>query len=203
MSPEELLEHLKSDASSKIQQSLTAIYDICMEQQERGIYDFSISTIAKLGCKRGVPQAQSIRNKTGEKYRALIQAFADSTSSKKKLKKLSKQETDWISEIDNPKHQLLIRIMVSELKEAQQMLREIIPPKQRIDIYDHKHMISDQSFKLTDQEVRALQYLLSSDFQKKWNLKSTEYGALVDEKNLPVFKVATLDALRKALEYLS
>lgn len=65
---------------------MTAIYDICMEQQERGIYDFSISTIAKLGCKRRVPQAQSIRNKTGEKYRALIQAFADSTSSKKKLK---------------------------------------------------------------------------------------------------------------------
>lgn len=93
--------------------------------------------------------------------------------------------------------------MASELKEAQQMLREIIPPKQRIDIYDHKHMISDLSFKLTDQEVRALQYLLSSDFQKKWNLKATEYGALVDEKNLPVFKVATLDALRKALEYLS
>ncbi len=51
---------------------------ICTEQQERGIgYDFSISTIAKLGNNSGVPKAQSIRNKTGEKYRALIQCFAD------------------------------------------------------------------------------------------------------------------------------
>ena len=41
------------------------------------------------------------------------------------------------------------------------------------------------------------------DFQKKWNLKPTPYGELVDELNKPVFKVSTLDALRKALEYLS
>jgi hypothetical protein len=93
--------------------------------------------------------------------------------------------------------------MASELKEAQQMIREIIPPKQRIDIYDHKNMIPDQSFKLSEQEDRALQYLLSSDFQKKWNLKPTHFGELVDESNKPVFKVLTLDALRKALEYLS
>jgi hypothetical protein len=30
--------------------------------------------------------------------------------------------------------------MASELKEAQQVIREIIPPKQRIDIYDLKNM---------------------------------------------------------------
>jgi hypothetical protein len=129
-----------------------------MEQQERGIQDFSVSTIANLGFNRGVPKAQSIRNKTGEKYRALIQCFADS-SQKPKLTKPSQTDNPWIEEIQNPKHQLLVRIMASELKEAQQMIREIIPPKQRIDIYDHKNMISDESFKLSDQEVRALQYL--------------------------------------------
>lgn len=64
-------------------------------------------------------------------------------------------------------------------------------------------MIPNQSFKLSEQEVRALKYLLSTDFQKKWDLKPTEYGALVDESNKPVFKVTTLHALRKALEYLS
>ena len=77
MKPEELLNKLKVGSSLKIQQSLDAIYEICTEQQERGIHDFSISTIAKLGNNRGVPKAQSIRNKTGEKYRALIQCFAD------------------------------------------------------------------------------------------------------------------------------
>lgn len=77
-----------------------------------------------------------------------------------------------------------------------------IDPRQNNGL-DYIVLISDQSLKLTDQEVRALQYLLSSDFQKKLNLKSTEYGVLIDEKNPLVFNVATLDALRKALEYLS
>jgi hypothetical protein len=203
MNPEDLLNKLKVGSSLKIQQSLDAIYEICTEQQERGIHDFSISTIAKLGSNRGVPKAQSIRNKTGEKYRALIQYFADLSSQKPKLRKPSQSENDWIEEIQNPKHQLLVRIMASELKEAQQIIREIIPPKQRIDIYDHKNISVDQSFKLSEQEVRALQYLLSKDFQKKWNLKPTHFGELVDESNKPVFKVSTLDALRKALEYLS
>lgn len=203
MNPEELLNKLKHGSSQKIQQSLDAIYDVCIEQRERGIQDFSVSTIANLGFNRGVPKAQSIRNKTGEKYRALIQCFADASSQTTKLTKPSQTDNAWIEEIQNPKHQLLVRIMASELKEAQQMIREIIPPKQRIDIYDHKNMIPDESFKLSDQEVRALQYLLSTDFQKKWNLKPTHFGELVDESNKPVFKVSTLDALRKALEYLS
>ncbi|UTO20360.1 gamma-mobile-trio protein GmtX [Acinetobacter sp. Z1] len=203
MNPEELLNKLKHGSSLKIQQSLDAIYAVCIEQLERGIQDFSVSTIANLGFNRGVPKAQSIRNKTGEKYRALIQCFADASSQKSNLVKPSQTDDPWIEEIQNPKHQLLVRIMASELKEAQQMIREIIPPKQRIDIYDHKNMIPEESFKLSDQEVRALQYLLSADFQKKWNLKPTHFGELVDESNNPVFKISTLDALRKALEYLS
>ncbi|WP_280179354.1 gamma-mobile-trio protein GmtX [Acinetobacter nosocomialis] len=203
MNPEELLNKLKHGSSLKIQQSLDAIYAVCIEQLERGIQDFSVSTIANLGFNRGVPKAQSIRNKTGEKYRALIQCFADASSQKSNLVKPSQTDNPWIEEIQNPKHQLLVRIMASELKEAQQMIREIIPPKQRIDIYDHKNMIPEESFKLSDQEVRALQYLLSADFQKKWNLKPTHFGELVDESNNPVFKISTLDALRKALEYLS
>lgn len=203
MTPEDFLKELKKDSSLKVQQSLENIYEVCAEQQERGIHDFSISTISKLGFNRGVPKAQSIRNKSGDKYKALIQCFADIASQKPRLKKPSQSENQWIEEIQNPKHQLLVRIMASELKEAQQVIREIIPPKQRIDIYDHKNMIPNQSFKLSDQEVRALQYLLSTDFQKKWKLKPTDYGELVDESKKPVFKVSTLDALRKALEHLS
>lgn len=203
MNPEELLNKLKHGSSQKIQQSLDAIYAVCIEQLERGIQDFSVSTISNLGFNRGVPKAQSIRNKTGEKYRVLIQCFADASSQKPNSVKPSQTVNAWIEEIQNPKHQLLVRIMASELKEAQQMISEIIPPKQRIDIYDHKNMMSEESFKLSDQEVRALQYLLSTDFQKKWNLKPTHFGELVDESNKPVFKVSTLDALRKALEYLS
>lgn len=203
MNPRDVLNRLKHGSSSKTQQSLDAIYEVCIEQQERGIKDYSISTIAKLGLIRGVPKAQSIRNKTGEKYRTLIQSFVEFSSQVPKSKELSQKENAWIEEIQNPKHKLLVRIMASELKEAQQMIREMIPPKQRIDIYDHKNMIPNESFTFSEQETRALKYLLSKDFQEKWKLKPTIYGELVDESNETVFKISTLDALRKALEYLS
>lgn len=199
-----LLETLKADSSSKIQESLEAIYEVCLEQKERGLTDFSIATIARLGHKRGVPKAQSIRNKTGGKYRALIQSFADSVQPVKTLQKASKSQEDWISEIDNPKHQILVRILASELKEAKHIINEMIPPKQRIEIFDHKSEIpSTPSFKLTELEIRALKHLLSSEFQKEWHLSDTGYGGLINEQNKMVFKAGTLDAIRKALEYLS
>ena len=201
MELEELLAKLKQDSSLKIQQTLDAIYVICKEQQKRGIHEFSVSTIAKLGFNRGVPKAQSIRNKTGAKYRALLKGFEESSTQKYKLKKPSQKDNDWIEEIKDPKLQILVRIMASNLKEAEQIIREKISLKPRIEIYDH--VKSDQNCKLSDQEIRALKYLLSTDFQKKWNLKPTEYGELVDESNKPVFKVSTLNALRKALEYLT
>ena len=204
MDSKALLEALKADSSSKTQESLEAIYEICLEQRERGLTDFSIATIARLGHKRGVPKAQSIRNKTGEKYRALIQSFVDSVQPVKELQKASKSQEDWISEIDNPKHQILVRILASELKEAKQIINEMIPPKQRIEIFDRKSEVSfPLNFKLTELEVRALKHLLSIEFQKEWHLSDTGYGGLLNEQEKLVFKAGTLDAIRKALEYLS
>ena len=115
MIPEELLEKMKQGASAKVKETLDAVYEVCKEQQERGINDFSIATIAKLGAKRGIPKAQSIRNKSGEKYKALISAFSVSLLENKKINKISKSDSDWIDEISNPKHQLLVRVMALTL----------------------------------------------------------------------------------------
>ena len=203
MIPEELLEKMKQGASAKVKETLDAVYEVCKEQQERGINDFSIATIAKLGSKRGVPKAQSIRNKSGEKYKALIIAFADNSREHKKTNRVSKSESDWIDEIPSPKHQLLARIMASELKELKQAMQEIVPPRQRIEIYDYKNSRQQDAVKLSDQEKRAIEYILSDAFKSKWHLTQNEYGEMVDEHGTPIFKTSTVDALRKALEYLS
>lgn len=201
MNPKELLEKLKKGASEKVQETLEAIYQTCLEQQERGIQDFSVATIAKLGHNRGVPKAQSIRNKSGEKYRALISFFSEVSLAKSPIKPV-KSDEDWIDEITNPKHKLLTRILSSELRAAQKQLAEILPPKLRIDVYDHKTSAPTAESKLSEQERRALEYIISSQFQKKWNLNANEYGELLDVNEKPVFKVATIDAIKKALEYL-
>lgn len=66
MKPKVLLDKLKETVSPKAIKTLDAIYEICLEQEKRGVYDFSVATIARLGYKRGVPKAQSLRNKTGK-----------------------------------------------------------------------------------------------------------------------------------------
>ena len=198
MSPAEVLLKLKENASKKTQETLDSIYEICVEQKERGLEDFSIATVAKLGHKRGVPQAQSIRNKSGEPYRALLKAFSDSSLKKAKLE-IPKKDEDWIDEIGNPKHKLLVRIMASELKTANQKLREILPPKLRIDVYDHKSQ-PEPTCKITELERRALEYLTSENFQKKWNIKPTEYGEYENERGEIIFKAGTLSAIKKALD---
>lgn len=206
MKLEELLQTLQEDSSSKVQETLNALFTICMEQKERGINDYSYTTIARLGTGRGVPKAQSIRNKTGEKYRALIQAFADDAASLPSTKNIAKKELDWIEEIQNPKHKLLAKIMASELKEAKKIVDEMIPPNQRIEVFDYKNVSSEQKGKgyhLTDQEARALTYLLSDEFLRKWDFKTTQYGEVLDAKGNIIFKAATIDAIRKALSFLT
>lgn len=63
-----------------------------------------------------------------------------------------------------PKHQLLARIMAAELKELKQMMQEIVPPRQRIEIYDYKSSRQQDVDKLNDQEKRAIEYILSDAF---------------------------------------
>lgn len=74
--PEVLLEQIKAKSNARKQRSLQIIDDICREQRERGSVDFTIATIGKLSEQRAGPACQTIRNKSGEDYRALISAWA-------------------------------------------------------------------------------------------------------------------------------
>lgn len=202
MTPSDMLEKLKRDATQRTASTLDAIFEICSEQQERGISDFSIATISKLGYKRGVPREQSLRNITGERYRALIESFAD-TNTKGVIKRSEVQsKDDWIEEIPNPKHKLLARIQAAELSAAQSKIRDFVPPGTRIDVYDHRGLQDRPEVKLTTQERRALEYIISNEFQTKWKFSETVYGELVDSNNKVVLKAATVDAVKKALDYL-
>jgi hypothetical protein len=192
-----LLEKLKQDASPKVQETLETIFSICEEQLKQGLYDFSVATVSRIGRNKGVPKAQSIRNKSGEKYRALLDCFAQNNVNKTKTNK----KENWIDEIESPKHRLLVQMLASELASTKQKLNEIIPPGTVINVYDHNESI-DEFTKFTPIERRALEYILSDSFKKKWYLSESENGAFIDESKKAVFKPATVDALKKAMRYL-
>jgi hypothetical protein len=197
MKPEELLQKLKVDSSQKVKVTLNAIYDICLEQVKQGINDFSVSTIARIGANKGVPKAQSIRNKSGEKYRALIECFAQHNIKPPK----TKSSDNWIDEISSPKHRLLVQMMAAELAATKQKVNEIVPPNKVIHVYDHGEPLGELE-RFNPVERRALEYILSDSFMKKWYLSITDCGEMIEDNGKIVFKPGTVDAIKKALRYL-
>lgn len=202
MTPEETLEDLKKDATGRTRRTLDAIYKVCTEQVERGLYDFAYPTIARLGKGTGVPQAQTIRNTTGEPYRILLQSFVNAAP-KKQVFKANKGENAWIDEIEDATQRYLTRVMLSKLNESQRTLKEYVAVPGEI-VVDDRASVSNgaEAVKLTKSESRAINYLLSDDFLDQWNFKRGDSGDVVDEKGIKVFKPGTIDALEKVLRYL-
>lgn len=204
ISPQIVLEQLKKTASSRIQSSLNAIYQICIEQQERGLSEFSYSTIARLGKGRGVPAAQSIRNKTGEPYRTLIASFVNTSGKSEKPKATTSKSKRyaWIDELKDPVVKLQANILYSQKIAAEKLVKEIVPIDQVIEIFDGDSSASTTA-KLTNLERDALEHLISSEFLRRQRLEIGPNGSIltVDEQET-FFPVATLDAIKKALQYL-
>ena len=197
MNPEEMLDTLKSRVSARAQRSLDSIYEVCREQAERGEFDFSIATISRLGSKRGVPKAQSIRNKTGEHYQALIHSFVECYPGKDVHK--PRRADSWIEEINDPKLRLLVSIQASELADARKMIREMVPPNLEIYVDDRKSPLGEH--RLTESERHALEYLQSDEFMSEWGFSPGPRGEVVDGEDNRIFKPGTLDAIRNALRY--
>jgi len=199
MTPEETLAHLKTITSLRTQRSLEAIFEVCQEQHEYGIHDFSVSRISSIGEKRGVPRAQSIRNKTGEHYRTLIKSFSDNSTLRKPVKKPRAKDA-WINEIKDPILKLLVQSQASELASTQRMLKEIIPPGMEIRIHDSQAPIIE--YKLSGPERRALEYITSDKFMTELQFKQGDKGEIFNSNGVKVFQIATIDAIEKALEFL-
>jgi hypothetical protein len=199
MTPEELLIELKMDVKLKVEQTLRAIYEVCSEQKKRGLSDFSFSTIARLGEGRGVPKAQSIRNKTGEPYRALIKCFEESVDQKKPKNKVYKGKLDWIEEIKDVRLKVLAGHQAAQLAEAKRTIKEFTPPDMVININDG---LAVQTEYFTPLEKTALEYLVSDEFIEKWSFKKGSHGDILNDNGDRVFKIATIDAIEKALKNL-
>jgi hypothetical protein len=198
MTPEEMLQHLCEKAPRQ-KASLEAVYAVCKEQAELGRTDYSYSAIARLGIERGVPKVQSIRNKTGENYQALIKCFEGSRGTRKRMPKPRSGDA-WADEISDPKLRILVQRLLAELAEAQRTIKEFIPPGTTIRVDDRSNIAPD--FKLTNVERRAIEHLKTEDFLKQWKLERGAKGDVVDHRGKAVFKPGTMQAIEKILKYL-
>ncbi|MEO9656305.1 gamma-mobile-trio protein GmtX [Marinomonas sp.] len=197
MTAEKLLNKLKKDSNQRTQKTLDSIYTVCLEQVKKGNDDFSFSTISRLGEHLNVPKPQSIRNKSGEKYRVLIDFFKNQTKGKPK----KTDEYDWVKRIPDSSSRILVNQLIAENKKLNKQLNEAIPPDTLITIQDNKSQI-DNDINFTELEKRAIEYLLSDSFKSKNILTEDNYGRYLDDLGEVFLPTATTHAMKKILSII-
>jgi acetylornithine deacetylase/succinyl-diaminopimelate desuccinylase-like protein len=210
MTPDELLDLLKNKSNARKQRSLDITNGICKEQVERGSRDFSIATIGRFSSEQGGPSPQTIRNKGGDDFRALIATWAE--HSKGAMKKPPKIQESGISsilgKIDDPAVRSIVGSIlatnaklqreVNVLKQQAEIVidRRTIPPATK-DQHDAPKLGAIES--LTQTEFTALSHAISADFmqQEGWTIEKS--GRLVNKLGRTIFKAGFATAIKKII----
>lgn len=211
MNPEQLLDQLKTSATIRKVKSLEVLNAVCREQFERGSKDFTIATIGRLSEEKGGPAAQSIRNKTGDDFKALISAWVNHTGgSTKRQPKLN----------DNPLYAVLEKIpdpavravMGSVLADNKKLKGEVNLLKRNAQVVIDQRpatvtaSMSPQMVQilpvftgLTDSEKEALRHAISDKLMSDEGWRIDESGRILNERGRTVFKAGFALAIRKVL----
>lgn len=206
--PNELCEKLKQDTTSRTAKSIDIIHTVCTEQAERGASDFSIATIGRLSEVAHGPKTQAIRNKTGEKYRALIESWA---KFKKPLKVISNKvhEKDaWVNDIADPRIKWLVRDLLAEksrlvgqlqlAKEQTNIHIDMRPAAANGNMTDSSQQALPQ-YDLFLSEQAALSHAINPAELNKKGWKADERGKIKDEDGNLIFKAGFITAIEKIL----
>ncbi len=208
MTPDELLDLLKSKSNTRKQHSLDIISGICKEQLERGSRDFSIATIGRLSIEQGGPSPQTIRNKGGDDFRALIATWAE--HSKGAMKKPPKIQESGISSILGKINDPAVRSIVGTILATNAKLqREVNLLKQQAEIIIDRRTIPLATTKqqdsqltgvaenLTTTESIALSHAISNELmeQEGWTIEKS--GRVVNSLGRTIFKAGFTSAIQQ------
>jgi hypothetical protein len=215
--PDELLKALCAKSNARKQHSLGIVHNVCKEQHERGSLDFSIATIGRLSQKQGGPACQSIRNATGEDYRALIQSWAELAQGKMKkpVKSASGSSSDnWLSKISDPAVRAIVGITLAENKKLRD---EINLLKQNAQVVIDRREKPINPRVITTAEVpaqsimegllpfeqEALKHAISDEFLAAQRWTKDENGRIKTRSGATLFKPGYIDAIQKVLNHIS
>lgn len=210
MTTDELLKLLKNKSNARKQRSLDRINGICKEQLERGSRDFSIATIGRLSSEQGGPSPQTIRNKGGDDFRALIATWTEhSNGAMKKPPKIQESGISSIlGKIDDP----AVRSIVGSILAINAKLqRELNLLKQQTEIVIDRRtstlsttkkqdaLSSSFSESLTPSELTALSHAISNELmeQEGWSIEKS--GRVVNNLGRTIFKAGFFTAIRRLL----
>lgn len=190
--------------SSRARTSLEAINKICQELFDDGLRDFSVATVVRAGKGRGVPQAQTIRNKTGLVYRQLLEAWTAECGTSRKQS--SDASTKWIDRIDDPTLRYLTNDLLVKNKNLESELQLFRSVKTlEIDMRAGKDELFNEQNKLqlVITEVETLKSAVNKIMLGKNGLKVGERGSVLNNQGEVVFERGFVSAIEKVIASLS
>jgi|SRR5690554_1625736 len=190
--------------TSRSRKSLEALYAVCKEHYEAGAVDFRIATIAKLGASRGVPSAQTIRNKTGEPYRAVIEAWQALGSQRKqaiKAQNTPSGEYDWVDEVSNKAHRFLILDLISKVRRLRSENKRFASiTKLEIDYRSGFEAAAESQLPtFLSHELDALKEAISDELLNRQGWARGERGSIKDQNGKIIFRNGFVDVIEKVL----
>ncbi|MDO6642096.1 gamma-mobile-trio protein GmtX [Shewanella sp. 5_MG-2023] len=206
--PHELCEALKQISTPKTASSIELIHQICTEQSERGSCDFTIATIGRLSEAVNGPKTQAIRNKTGEKYRALIQSWAEYKKPLKVISSKVKEQNAWVGDIDDARIKWLVMDLIaqnSKLTGQLQLAKELsninidLRPVANNNAMENSSHPSLTKSNLLPTEVEALSHSINPDTFEKNGWTPDKHGRVKDRDGNTIFKAGFVDAIEKIL----
>ena len=207
--PDELLEQLKANATTRKAKNLDIIHAVCREQHERGSSDFSVATISKIAQERGGPVKSTIHNKTGDGFKGLIKAWADHTGGvTRKVRRVS--ENPLYSVLDKIPDPAVRAVMGAVLAENKKLRGEVNLLKANTEVVIDRTTRSSNDSKeaiqillassgLTDSEKTALRHAISDELMTHEGWTKDDHGRILNAKGRPIFKVGFVSALWKIL----
>ena len=210
MNPDVFLEQLKAGTGTRKAKSLDILHEACREQFKRGSGDFSIGSIGRLSGERGGPATQSIRNATGDDFKALISVWANHTggSAKRQAKLNDNPLYAVLEKIPDPAVRAVVGSVLAENKKLKgevnllkRNVRIIIdqrPSEIRAGVGRDAIQILPASG-LTDTEKEALKHAYSDKLltDEGWHIDAS--GRILNEHGRVIFKPGFITAIRKVV----
>lgn len=213
--PQLIFEELVAQATKQQAKSLAVLHGVLKAHQKTESRNFSIATIAKLSVEAGGPSASTIRNTGGFRFRQLIEAWAASVGTDRKLPAKSKEQgvpsdNELLRRIEDP---ALRAVFTQILAERRRYLAELNLLKSQKDIVvDRRPNVVDiaqesesvqllPSLKgvLSDMEITALRAAVSDDFFDKQGWMVTRAGQVKGDSG-EIYKHGYVPAIRKILK---
>lgn len=213
-----ILEDLKSGKASRTQDSLDKLNALLEARFNAGEKDYSIAAIGRVSKAEGGVGTVSIRNKTGEHFRLLIDSWAtkaNTTMKKPPVPQSRKLDTpsdmDLLKRLDDPAMRAVFGQIIAEknklkaenriLKQNAEVVVDMRPNRviQAEQVHQEVEVLPSLDGVLLQADIEALKDAINEDkmAQRGWTV--SKYGAVKDEHGRRLFKNGFVLAIQKVL----